>query len=262
MKSQKGLALLLMALLLLQCAAGISAGAESTKPDSWITDDLTLTMVYFEDARMPYNPDWGWVEFFKENTGVTLEIIAVPSADYTAKANTMIASGAPADFFTNCSVFTTYFNDGVWLPISDYWDYMPNFKRVADEADAWKSIDLFREADGKFYNLPDFRAFSVNNLQLFFRKDLMDKYGLVNPTTLDEFTDVLLTLRTNEPDSRGMTFVQGLGPMGGFIERMFNGVPMFGNMGRNGIAWRDEVYTFGPTTDVERAPLKWLNMWV
>ncbi len=258
-RTVKALALAML-LLLLPSTIGWSALAEDGKPDSWISDDLKVSMLYYEDARMPYNPDWGWVEFFKEHTGVTLDIIVAPAADFTAKANTMIASGSPPDFITNCSaVFGTYFNDGVWLPISDYWDYMPHFKAAADAVDAWETIENFRELDGKFYNMPEFRAFTLNNLQLFFRKDLMAKYELEKPTTLDEFTQVLRTLKENEPDLRGFSAVEGLGPLGNYLGKMFGDVPVFGGTPDHGVDWYEGAFRFGPTTDVARAALEWVH---
>ncbi len=259
MKHLRYLSLLLAALLL---ATFTPALGEGEKPDSWISDDLTLTMFYHEDARMPYNPDWGWVEFFKEHTGVTLEIIPVTTDDNIAKANAFIASGSPPDIFTFCQVFQTYYNDGIWVPISDYWDYMPNFKRAADSVNAWETIDNFRMNDGKFYNMPELRAFTVNNLQLFFRDDLMRKYGLENPKTMDEFTEALRTLHKNEPKMRGLHFVDGLQQLGNFVSRMFNDIPMFGNAVNtyHGMTYRDGAYVYGSTSDVARGALEWLSM--
>lgn len=241
-------------------AAAVPAG----KPATWIADGLKLSMLYFEDARTPYNPKWPWVPFVKERTGVDMEIIPVPSADFAAKSRVMISSGDPPDMVTRADYFFyEFFNDGVWVPISDYWSVMPNFKRAAAIVKAEAAIEEFKEADGKFYNLPEFRGFTTNNLQLFYRNDLMKKYGLEPAKKTEELLPILKKIAAGEGGkNKGFGFVDKLGALGSATGRWFNDVSCYGgSLNQENCFDRDskaKKWVFGPTADKARAAVELL----
>ncbi|MCL2319328.1 MAG: extracellular solute-binding protein [Treponema sp.] len=238
-----------------------STQAPAGKPSTWISDKLTVKYLFFEDPRIPYSANWPYASYAKERTGVTLNIINVIAADYYDKLQVLLASGDPPDFVSNTgNLFRTYFNDNMWVPISDYWDYMPNFKKAADLNKAWDAINAWKENDGKFYNMPELRAFTVNNAQLFMREDLMAASGIKKEQikTSDDLLNAFRKLVKDNPKLKGVGVTEG----GIFphVARMFNDTKLQTFLGADyGLEWTNGKWVFGPATDKSRAALSWIR---
>ncbi len=259
-----------IAFTMLASAALLASGGAETepvpagKPASWISDTMKVSMLYYEDPRTPYNPQWPWVRFVKERTGVDLLVMPVTGADFAAKARVLIASGDPPDYITNSGgFFYEFFHDGLWVPVSDYWDVMPNFKKAADITKAWAAIEAFKEPDGKFYNLPEFRGFTMNNLQLFYRQDMMNKYKLQQAKKIDEFLPILRTISKGEGGKvLGFGFVDKFGALGNAMGRWFDWTAAFGGSLNEENCFQlnktAKKWEFGPITDKARAAVGFL----
>lgn len=144
----------------------------------------------------------------EEITGCKVEWTSPTNSARTEQFNLMIASGNYPDLIVNYWNSATdgakqYAEDGVIVPISDYLDYMPNFKKFIDEnPDVAKQ---FTEADGTIYYAPSIRK--DPELRTYvgptIRKDWLDKLGLSMPTNTDELYEVLKAFKTQDPNGNG-----------------------------------------------------------
>ncbi len=144
----------------------------------------------------------------EEKTGCKVEWISPADSEGTEKFNLMIASGEYPDIIQAHWAGITggaksYVDDGVILPISDYLDYMPNFKKFVDENP--EVAKQFTEPDGTICYLPGLRI--DKELPVFvgpqIRQDWLDKLNLKMPTNTDELYEVLKAFKTQDPNGNG-----------------------------------------------------------
>lgn len=147
------------------------------------------------------------VKEIMKQTGLKLEFIHPPAGDDGTYFNATIASGEYPDL-----IYTDRFNsypggaegamgDKVLINLDELISqYAPNFlKLVADrggETDKWIRGDSGSIIKFGTMFLPPFVDARVHNGPIV-RKDLLDKYGLSAPVTLDEYTNVLKTFKEN-----------------------------------------------------------------
>lgn len=144
----------------------------------------------------------------EEKTGCKVEWTSPSNTAKTEQFNLMIASGNYPDLILNYWNSATdgvkqYADDGVIVPISDYLDYMPNFKKyIAENPEIAKQ---FTEPDGTIYYAPSIRK--DPELRTYvgptIRKDWLDKLGLAMPTNTDELYEVLKAFKTQDPNGNG-----------------------------------------------------------
>ena len=94
-------------------------------------------------------------------------------------------------------------DDGVIIAINDYMeDYAPNYYDYMEGEKGKANNNLYKAQsitpDGNYYG---FRNMNVGNYRTFagiyVRKDMLDKWGLDVPSTIDEWTNVLKTAKEN-----------------------------------------------------------------
>ena len=151
------------------------------------------------------------VKQIEKETGLTLKFMHPPVNDDGTFFNTTIASGEYPDLFYTDKFQTTYpggvegaMDDGILLNVDDLIaKYAPNFLAMVDEYDEGTGyIKTGIYGDGgaiiKFGSM--FLAPYVNARVHYgpvVRADLLKKYGLEAPVTLDEYTNVLRTFKEN-----------------------------------------------------------------
>src|SRR5690606_14612300 len=91
-------------------------------------------------------------------------------------------------------------SSGAILPVSDYIDWMPNFKDKVEKWDLDGYLDGLRQKDGKFYVLPGLHENVWQDYTLMVRKDIFDANNIPLPTTWDELHDALVKLKEIYPD--------------------------------------------------------------
>ncbi len=168
-----------------------------------VSDDYELSMLYSDNATYPYLEDWLVWDIFKENTGATLKVQAVPETDYDTKRQMVIQSGDVPDIITKTTSSSAGITNAgeVLLPISDYLEYMPNFSAFIEKVNLMPELDKMRESDGKFYILPvKVGDTKTQYHQWMVRTDLIEKAGKEVPKTLDDLYDVSKALKEQNPD--------------------------------------------------------------
>lgn len=87
---------------------------------------VTFTMMYSGE----YNPDYKSLAKMTELTNVTLDVTAIPDSDYDTRNQLIINTGEDMpDLISKTKPTTAQALSGVLLPVSDYFDQMPNYMK-------------------------------------------------------------------------------------------------------------------------------------
>ena len=148
-----------------------------------------------------------------EKTNIEFDYITPPMADFATKLNLAFASGDIPDvlFGTDANNLTPamemdYGSQGILVPIEGYIDeHMPNFKKVLDEnPDIRKSITT---PDGHIYSLPMVSRGATAiwpRGPLWYNGDWLKALNVTElPKTTDEFYDLLVRFRDEDPNGNG-----------------------------------------------------------
>ncbi|MEV5430281.1 extracellular solute-binding protein [Streptomyces sp. NPDC052701] len=165
-------------------------------------EPLSFSLLHNDNPVYPMRKDWLFWKELTRRTGVTLEPVPVPLADYEKKRSVLIGSG-DAPFLipkTYHPSEVAFVSSGAVLPVSDYVHLMPNFR---DKVRKWRmepEIDSIRQADGRFYLLPGLHEKIRSDYSLALRTDVLDRLGLSLPATWDEVYEVFRAIRAEYPD--------------------------------------------------------------
>ncbi|MFE9023468.1 extracellular solute-binding protein [Streptomyces sp. NPDC007808] len=163
---------------------------------------LSFSLLHNNNPVYPMKNGWLFWKEVTKRTGITLEPVDVPLADYEKKRSVLIGAG-DAPFLipkTYHPSEVAFVSSGAILPVSDYVHLMPNFQ---DKVNRWRlepELDSIRQSDGKYYLLPGLHEKAKSTYSLSLRTDVLDKHGLPLPTSWDEVYDVLKALKAEYPD--------------------------------------------------------------
>ncbi len=130
---------------------------------------------------------------------VEVEFVAVPRWTEVEQINNLLAAGDAPDICLTYDYPTvqTYANMGGVLDLSsyvdDYKDMLPNMWNWLGETNIYWDKD---PVNGTLWAIEGKLAVS-NRINTFVRKDWLDKLGLKEPTTRQEFEDMLIAFRDN-----------------------------------------------------------------
>ncbi|MBA2941407.1 extracellular solute-binding protein [Paenibacillus sp. CGMCC 1.16610] len=202
-------------------------GEESKKP-------ITFSWLAYDRPEGKVRQDW---EIFKEieaKTGVKVEFQVVSQEGLKEKKQIMIATNAVTDFIqVDTLEGRQHGPDKVFLNLKDYMDKAPNMKAFFDKYPEAKAVAT--GADGGIYTVPVIEGDAEGkgfNFIWYTRKDIMDKYGLKAPTSVEEFYQFLKTLKEKQPDTYPLINNAITGDTGLFTTfgRAFTGIHGFYNV--------------------------------
>jgi len=174
---------------------------EQTKePVMVLTANLASSGSKYFDSMTDIKND-KYIKKIEELTNVRLDITVRDHSKSQELINLMFASGDIPDLFSvacygnRYSSVTQALKNGLVLDLKPYInaENTPNLIKTVSEQ-AWKEADVLK--DGGIYFVPVFTK-TANNRALFIREDLLEKYKLEVPTTLDELTGVLTAFKKN-----------------------------------------------------------------
>ncbi|MFI3206916.1 MAG: extracellular solute-binding protein [Clostridia bacterium] len=152
----------------------------------------------------------------EEATNIKLEWTLVTSADKTAKLNLLFQSNSYEDLIFNSywdgATTYSYAEQGFLLPISDYFDTQAYYYNIWKEAVISEGVTT-EEAlstnimpDGKIYYLSSLNdAFNAKYAtRLWIYQPWLDTLGLEMPTTTEEFEEVLVAFKNEDPNGNGV----------------------------------------------------------
>jgi len=249
-------------LLLVMICATLLVGCHQANKEVADEDKLTISMFYSDNANYPIQEDWMVIREIESRLNVDLFLEIVSEPNYVAKRTILFNSGEMPDIITKtlASDISGYTDSGLFLPISDYMDQMPNFKTFVDTNNYWEDLDAIKEYDGKFYMLP----VNANTRRVTYhgwlaRIDLFEDYGLELPRTMEEVYEACKVYKEHNPDAYPMTNRFGMNNI------LFKVAPAFGTKAGWGLGntfHYDEVsdsFVFVPTTEAYKEMLIWMH---
>lgn len=134
-------------------------------------------------------------------TGVTLDIFWAASESYqTSLSATLLEGTDKLPDILNASDFGVMdlADDGAVIQLDDYLELMPDIVAAVGP----ERMDHWREVDGHIYSIP-----SITNVQgaqtMMVRKDWLDKLGLKEPETWDEWLTLWRAIRDQDVNGNG-----------------------------------------------------------
>ncbi|WP_199613774.1 extracellular solute-binding protein [Paenibacillus alkalitolerans] len=140
----------------------------------------------------------------EEYTNTELDMQWIPSSAYIEKVNVMIASDEmPMMLRVKYEPqIISAIQSGLFWEVGPYLKDYPNLS--AQHEQYYENIKV----DGKIYGVPLFR--DIGRSAFIYRKDWFDRLGLKQPTTADDWYDVLKALALNDPDQNGKKDTYGM----------------------------------------------------
>lgn len=184
-------------------AAG-NEGNTNTEPAAEAPLNLTLMLPIF---KTNYPKDGSPVAAkLEELTNTNIHFEWVPNASYTDKFNITLASGKLPDIIyvgdVKASSFVNAARSGAFWEVSPY---LQDYKNLSEA----NPVILSNSAiDGKNYGIYRGRALGRNGV--VFRKDWLEKLGLENPQTVDDFYNMLKAFKEQDPDGNGKADTYGM----------------------------------------------------
>ncbi len=173
------------------------------------TAELSLGLAVGVTDKEP--EDMWFFKYYEEMTGVHMDVTAVLQQDWKDKIQVMMASGEyPGIIWCNgvtrwtSEEMTKYSNDGTFLDLTDYIQYMPNYKREMDKMeDSWKAVTA---PDGGMYSFASINpALYDTSYETWINHGWLENLGLEIPETLDDFYNVLKAFNEMDADGDGDT---------------------------------------------------------
>lgn len=149
-------------------------------------------------------------EKIEEMLNVKIHWEVLPSTDYRAQAQVILASGDYPDLMeyqlNDLTELQNFIDDGILMPLNDLLEtYAPNVLAARNTPGNWYVHD-----DGEVYAI----ACRFSNMPETFytiRKDWLEALNLEVPTTLDELVEVARQFTYNDPDGNGENDTYGFG---------------------------------------------------
>ncbi|WP_104110795.1 MULTISPECIES: extracellular solute-binding protein [unclassified Arthrobacter] len=167
------------------------------------TEPLDLGLLWTDWPDTPVKDSWEIFKEIKARTNVTLGLTHIPFSDAKEKRSLLISAGDAPSIIP--LIYTgeeeAFVSSGAVLPLSDYVDHMPNFKKYVKEWDLGTMVENLRQSDGKYYMMPGLQEVSVPVFSLVLRKDVFEEVGAGVPNTWDEMRAALLKIKAKYPNS-------------------------------------------------------------
>lgn len=176
---------------------GVTAGVQggegkaSDKP-------VTATLFYYDEV-FQISGDMPVLRKAAEMTNVSLQNVAPTGGEAEQAYNLMLASGELPDIIAYRTVdLNSIALEGALQPLDDLIaEHAPNLSKfLNDQPDIRKALEA---SDGKIYTIP-FVSDGTAKEGWFIRKDWLDKLGLPEPKTVNDYYQVLKAFKEKDPN--------------------------------------------------------------
>ncbi len=168
------------------------------------TEPVEFSILYRDHPNYPLKEDWRFLTALEENQKVTFDIVSAPLSDWDQRKGLLIGAGDAPEIITVTypGQERQFIAGGAILPVSDYLEYMPNFRDKVERWGLQEDIDkLLVQEDGKYYLLPGVRESVRPQYTYAVRTDVWDELGLsYAPETFDDFRADLEKVKAAHPD--------------------------------------------------------------
>lgn len=261
MKRTIRLLCVLLSLVLAGCvlAACGGKGQGEYDPDNFIADTsnpqivkekVTIKMFVPKHSLHSSYADMRLFKEMEEITNIHVEFVEANTESYAElRATSWEDTSIDAYLFWNdLAEQTTYASLGMIQPIGEYIDqYAPNYKALMDanpEIEKRTTLD-----DGKIYSFASLNTVPRDlTFKQFINKEWLDNLDLDMPETIDEFYNVLVAFKTQDPNGNGFADEIPLSSVGLNQTRNFL-MSAFGYVSTGIEAGADGKVVFVPTTE-------------
>ncbi|WP_304944619.1 extracellular solute-binding protein [Vallitalea guaymasensis] len=213
----KKLSALLICLLVLTSITGCGKDKESMGNDAHIRNDVNDIDAKEVDNTEPVkilsaitggkDPDEHvlWQKEIERVLGIKVDITKIAN-EYVTKLTATLASGDDMDIvYMNSGQFEKLFKTGLFEPLTKYIENSPILSDP-DVVDS-KEWERIRREDGEIYAV--FNKYEGGRMPLI-RRDWLEKLGLEEPNTLEEYYEVFKAFTHNDPDGNNKNDTYGL----------------------------------------------------
>ena len=144
-----------------------------------------------------------------QRAGVEIEWTVMSMPDFRTQKSVILASGDLPDLFFGCAMTDADVSTGAFLDLAPYLEDAPNIQRFLRENPAAKAMAA--AADGAIYALPGqpaLRPYSGD--VLYVNQQWLDALGMDVPATTEEFYEMLVRFRDEDPNGNGLPDEIGL----------------------------------------------------
>ena len=142
----------------------------------------------------PDNGQQAFADKYEEMTGIKLEFIKPAHNQWNEKVDLAFASGDLPDVLEKMVKFTSYAANGALWDATDTF-YASEMSQRADHV----AVDTLK-LGGRLYGVPTTKG---NGTVTYVRGDWLEKLDIDVPTNYDEFYDMLVAFRDEDPDGNG-----------------------------------------------------------
>ncbi len=183
-----------------------------------VNEKITISVFRNQDPLILDFDDNYQTKWLEEQTNVNVEWMLVPSQQIAEKMNLLLASGTDLpDVCMQATSRTTmlkYAEEGIFLPLNKYIDeYAVELNKIIADLEGY-DIDLmlgYTAPDGNVYGLPT--VSTCKWCETIWRSWVdtrwLETLGLEIPTTVDEFYDMLVAFKTQDPNGNGKAKTNG-----------------------------------------------------
>lgn len=146
------------------------------------------------------------VKEVEKRAGVTVDWTMIDPTTYTDAVSPMLASGSDLQdivYLPDLDLNSSYINSGLFEPLDEHLDSMPNYKAYLDANPTIKA-SLTAE-DGHIYYVPIVGLTDNYLTNIMYNAKWLEQLTMEQPKTLDEFVTVLRAFRDNDMNGNGDT---------------------------------------------------------
>lgn len=168
------------------------------------------------------------VQQITDNAGIKVNWDLIPPQNYADAVNPRLAAGVDLPdiiYMPDQDQLMKYINSGIVIPIDELYEkYGVNLKTIYEQSPDVKAS--LTTPNGKMYYVPQ-QTLAKNYMPVFMVNERwLQTLGLQEPTTLDEFTEMLRQFKTNDPNQNGKADEIPMSMEPKFLEMAFG--PVFG----------------------------------
>lgn len=216
---------LLSLILVLAMALTMSvAFAEETISTEYLVaeEPVTIKVVFVEEARCNTHEEMWGLQLLQQYTNVDIEMERISSDAWSERKALMFAADEQPEIiigggFTQAEL-AAYVDAGQIVPVTElYEEYMPHYKAFIESYDAMERAKLYMNGEmiGLVGNGGDGFG-TIPGARAYINQTWLDNLGLETPTTWEEFYNVLVAFRDQDPNGNGLADEIPLGGYDGY----------------------------------------------
>lgn len=186
-------------------SAAVGTDGKVTFP---LEEQITLTCFVHTKPTVDDFENNDFTQMIEEYTNINLEFIVANANEADDRLSLLFGTGDYPDLILTTQLSypeqALYGGQGSLLPLNEYID---DYDMITEVFDTYpRAKQTVTQLDGNIYNIPMINdiANTATIRKMFVYQPWLDALGLDRPETLDEFYDVLVAFKTQDPNGNGI----------------------------------------------------------